>query len=106
MPIKENLAALLAQRNLNPTQLANEAGIPQPTIHRMLSGESKSPRVENLTVLADYFGVSLEALAGNDIPTASSVPSLSPKAVRIALHLSSLPEHKLDALAVVLGIKL
>ena len=40
MTIKTNLAALIEQRNLNPTRLAKEFGIPQPTIHRILTPES------------------------------------------------------------------
>lgn len=68
--------------------------------------ESIPGPIGSLTVIADYFGISVEALTGGSTPAASSIPNLSPKAARIALHLTSLPEHKLDALAVVLGIKL
>lgn len=106
MSIKDNLAALLEQRNLNPTSLAKETGIPQPTIHRILAGESSSPRVENLKTLAAFFGVSVSDLTGDASPVASTAPVLNVKASRIAQHLSSLPDAKLDALAVILGIKL
>lgn len=106
MAIKDNLADLLAQRGMTPTQLAAETGLAQPTVHRILSGESASPRIENLRVFAKYFGVSIADLTGEKAPAASPVPQLNAKAARIALHLSALPEHKLDALAVVLGIKL
>lgn len=106
MAIKDNLAELLAQRKINPTYLAKETGIPQPTIHRILSGESESPRVENLNVLAAYFGVTLSGLTGEESPVASAAPLLNSKVTRIALHLSSLPDEKLNALAILLGIKL
>jgi transcriptional regulator with XRE-family HTH domain len=82
MPLKENLAVLLAQRDMNQTQLAKATGIPQPTINRILTGETASPRIENVNVFADYFGVTVEALLGNESPTAGPAkppePALSP----------------------------
>ena len=106
MTIKDNLAALIGQRHLNPTMLAKETGITQPTLHRILSGESLSPRVEHLKTLAAFFGVGVEDLIGGEMPVASATPTLNAKAERIAQHLSSLPDEKLDALALILGIKL
>ena len=48
----------------------------------------------------------MEDLVEGRMPVASAAPELNAKASRIALHLSSLPEAKLDALALLLGIEL
>lgn len=41
--------------------------MPQPTIHRILTGESTEPRLSTLKPLADYFGVSVSELRGEGV---------------------------------------
>lgn len=60
--LSENLAVLMDKQGLNATKLAQETGVPQPTIHRILKGVSKDPRTDTVKPLADYFGVSIDAL--------------------------------------------
>lgn len=55
--VKNNLALLIARADTNPNALELATGVPQPTIHRILSGESKDPRTSTIQPLADYFGV-------------------------------------------------
>jgi transcriptional regulator with XRE-family HTH domain len=47
-------------------RLAEETGVPQPTIHRALSGKHTSMNLENLIAIANYFGVTLGQLAGTE----------------------------------------
>jgi SOS-response transcriptional repressor LexA len=50
--------------NLNETQLAKSCNLPQPTIHRILSGHTTDPRMSTLVQIADYLEVSLDQLIG------------------------------------------
>ncbi len=51
----------------NPYSLDRATGVPQPTIHRIVEGESKSPRDKSLRPLAEYFGVTLQDLRYEDL---------------------------------------
>lgn len=75
--VKKNLDWLIRQRKTNPYDLQRATGVPQPTIHRILTGESNDPRTKTLQPLADYFGVSLAELRDRDL----SAPSVPPAAV-------------------------
>ena len=55
MSIRENLAELMRQRRMNPHSLAAATGVKQPTIYRILEGESLTPRDATLQPLASYF---------------------------------------------------
>lgn len=61
----ETLRALMQEQNLNETQLARAINTPQPTIHRILSGQVTDPRISTLNTIAKYFGISLDQLLGN-----------------------------------------
>jgi phage repressor protein C with HTH and peptisase S24 domain len=64
--LRRNLAYLIAKRGINPTALAKATGVQQPTIHRILKGESDDPRTATVQPLADYFGVTVEFLRTAD----------------------------------------
>lgn len=49
----------------NPHSLANKSKVTQPTIFRILSGDSKEPRRSNVEKLAKFFGVKPEEMYGN-----------------------------------------
>lgn len=55
---------LLAEREMNPTALAREVGLPQPTVSRFLKGDSKTMEVENFQAIAMFFGLTLSELLG------------------------------------------
>jgi len=78
-----NLKTLLAQQGLSENELAERTGVQQPTINRILRGESKDPRDSTVEPLARYFGVSVEALRrGSSIDESS--PSSGPEGAVIA----------------------
>lgn len=57
----------------NPYSLAAAVpGVTQPTIHRILSGESEDPKTKTLQPLADFFGVTVAALRSEDLSGVSA----------------------------------
>ena len=44
------------------TSLARRTGINQPTLHRIMSGETEDPRLSTMLVLAKFFDVPVEEL--------------------------------------------
>jgi len=59
-----NLKKLLFERNMKPIDLAREVDIPQPTIHRLVTGKSCRPYMSSLKPIADFFSLSVEQLVG------------------------------------------
>lgn len=64
MKLVDNLNKLMKERGLNPHSLSLKSGVPQPTIRRILEGESKEPRRDTLGKLAKFFKVTVEQLYG------------------------------------------
>lgn len=69
--VARNLIWLMERRGLNPTALATELvrfgyPVPQPTIFRITSGESKDPRTNSLEPIAAYFDVTVSQLREHD----------------------------------------
>ncbi|WP_070281930.1 helix-turn-helix transcriptional regulator [Janthinobacterium sp. MP5059B] len=66
--VRNNLKWLMGEK-ISPYALASETGVPQPTIFRILTGESDDPRTKTLQPLAKYFGVSVADLRDRDLAT-------------------------------------
>jgi len=60
--LASNLRKLLDERNLSENEIAQAINIPVMTVRRIVSGETTDPRISTLTLLADYFNVSLDSL--------------------------------------------
>lgn len=73
--VAKNLDWLMGQRKTNPYELQRATGVPQPTIHRILTGESNDPRTKTLQPLADHFGVSIADLRERDMTATSADPT-------------------------------
>lgn len=58
----QNVKALMQTRNLNEAELARQSNIPQPTLHRLMAGNTFDPRISTLRQLANYFHVTLDEL--------------------------------------------
>lgn len=58
------LKKLLFHYDMRAIDLAKAANVPQPTVHRLLSGKYQRPRHSSLQALADYFSLSIEQLTG------------------------------------------
>lgn len=61
----------------NENELSRLTDVHQPTIHRILTGESRDPRTATLQPLADYFRVSIAQLRGESpLDDAEEVPAI------------------------------
>jgi SOS-response transcriptional repressor LexA len=58
----DNLKQLMHLHHLNEAKLARNTSIPQPTLHKILTGNTVAPKISTLRLLADYFNVTLEEL--------------------------------------------
>lgn len=65
--VKNNLEWLMRQRGTNAHELSRTTRVPQPTIHRILTGESTDPRTTTLQPLATYFGISVADLRDRNL---------------------------------------
>lgn len=64
--IAERLQKIMKKQGFGENELARRAGVPQPTIHRILKGSSKSPRISNLEKIAQALGTTVSYLAHGD----------------------------------------
>lgn len=60
--IAENIKKLMDTRNLSELHLARDLGLSVMTIRRVISGETGDPRISTLSLIADYFKVSVDFL--------------------------------------------
>ena len=60
------LKKLLFDKNMKPIDLARELDLPQPTIHRLVSGKSTRPYKSSLEPIAQYFDISVDQLIGEE----------------------------------------
>lgn len=60
--LMQNIEFLRRRNGISRNALAVKAGMHQPTLQRILSGESADPRTSSLQPLADYFEVSVSDL--------------------------------------------
>ena len=58
------LNELMLSQNMNQTEMARRSSVPQPTVHRILSGQSDDPKITTLRKMAETLGTSLGALEG------------------------------------------
>lgn len=56
--IRKRIADRMGELGLSQTELGRVSGVPQPTIHRIMTGESQSPRQQNILKIAKALGVS------------------------------------------------
>jgi transcriptional regulator with XRE-family HTH domain len=60
------LKRLLFKKDMKPVDLARELNMPQPTIHRLVTGKSTRPYKSSLEPIAKYFDVTVDQLIGED----------------------------------------
>lgn len=62
MSIGDRVAAKMAEQGWSEGELSRRSKVPQPTVHRIITGESKSPRQSNIDSIAKALGVAVEFL--------------------------------------------
>src|SRR5690349_21258006 len=50
--------------DMSEAELAKLVNVPKATINRLLSGRTPDPRIGTLTLIAQYFGITIEQLLG------------------------------------------
>ena len=87
MTLSNNLQQLMRiHGNISVSELARLTGIPQPTIHHILTGSTRNPRKKALEELSRYFSVSINELTGQE-----PLPAVIPDAVKENLQISTIP---------------
>ncbi len=71
--IAKKIQELLKIKGWNETDLAFKAGISQPTTHRIVTGSSENPRMDNVAAIAKALNVSVAFLAENNDKTDRSL---------------------------------
>lgn len=79
-----NIQKLMANRGIaNVTELAKLLRVPQPTMHRLLSGDMKEPKYPLVKAIADYFKISVPDLVEGSIdPAEGMTPTATPVRMR------------------------
>lgn len=67
----ERLVKLFLDSGISEGDLARATGIPQPTIHRILTGESREPRRSNINKILKYFDKTESYLYNNYLQESS-----------------------------------
>lgn len=87
MTLSNNLQQLMRiHGNTSVSELARLTGIPQPTIHHILTGATKNPRKKALEELSRFFSISIEQLIGQE-----PLPTIIPDGVKKDLQISAIP---------------
>ncbi|WP_081032322.1 helix-turn-helix domain-containing protein [Flavonifractor plautii] len=104
MNIAQNLKKLMDNRGLSNSRLAREIHVHTSTISNWLEG--KEVKAENLTALCEYFGCSLDYLAGTTTEKAPTQEGERDFAqnhheedmLLLARHMAPIPEEDRNAL--------
>jgi transcriptional regulator with XRE-family HTH domain len=72
--IGETLRKLMALADISENELARQTGVPQPTINRILKGESKDPRTGTLDRLSKFFGITASEMRGEQVLITTEEP--------------------------------
>lgn len=98
---KERLKDLRTERGMTQDQLADALDIPAPTIRRLESSETDSiPRKERLSLISDYFNVSIDYLLGKtdiryDLESNSNMPQMDEARKELIDMIKKTPEEDL-----------
>lgn len=79
MNIAQNLKLLMEKRGLSNSRLAREIHVHTSTVSNWLDG--KEVKAENLTALCEYFGCSLDYLAGSTTATKKAPAETGERAI-------------------------
>ncbi|EBJ6950729.1 phage repressor protein [Salmonella enterica] len=77
-----NINHLMGKNGIaNVTELAKQIRIPQPTMHRLLSGDVKEPKYALLKQIADFFKLSVQELVETDLLRTTGSQAVEPTKV-------------------------
>ena len=76
-PVADILGRLMQKYEIGENALARATGVTQPTIHRILTGESSDPKTGSLRPIAEHFGITVAQLRGDEPLQGLPVPGQS-----------------------------
>ncbi|MCR5041149.1 MAG: helix-turn-helix transcriptional regulator [Clostridia bacterium] len=94
MDLYDRIAGLCRRDGIRISALAKETGLRTSIFTELKMGRTKSMSVATLGRIADYFGVTLDYLAGTDAKPASELRAKRDRLCRCAMELD---EQALDA---------
>lgn len=62
-----NVKRLLKQYRMNEAELARQANLPKPTVHKILAGSTEDPRISTLQAIANVFNLTIDELYSADL---------------------------------------
>jgi len=87
--LSDILNRLMFEKKIRATELAREVDLPQPTVHRIVTGKCANPHQSSLQPLANYFDITVDQLKGNSpLPKhlfEAQLPTHSPEARTIPI---------------------
>jgi len=104
-PVARVIKKLMVACKVKEAHLARATGLPQATVNRLLLGGTVDPRASTLRPIAEFFGVSVGQLLGDELLNVNNVVARSSKFGKKAwvnvpvvdwqqaLHWSELPEQ-------------
>lgn len=108
--LAERLKWARNEANFSQSSIASVIGVTKAAISQIETGLTKNLNDVSVFLIADALGVSARWLAtGIGLPDDVSKDSLitaNQKVGKLANYLAALPQERIDALAIVLGIKL
>lgn len=84
---------MIRHGNMSVSDLAKATGLPQPTLHQLYSGTTENPRKKTLEILANYFSVNINQIAGSE-----SLPNGLSKQIKKQLNIHTTPVLRWDDL--------
>lgn len=66
-----NLKRMKEASGLTTKQIADQSGLPEPTLEKIFAGATKDPKLETMRQLVYFLGYSLDELVGGDSPKES-----------------------------------
>ena len=81
----------MQSRQISGYALSEATLVPQPTIHRILSGESRDPRTDTLEPIAKFFGLTVSALRDGEHLQLRNPPDRLPPNISSPTQLKLVP---------------
>lgn len=97
----EVLDKLLKEKDISGAKMSEDLGMSKSFMTELRKGRAKSIKIETAQKVADYFGVSIDFLLGNqdkEKTTTENSGGFSEKDVKLVAWFNSLPEEKQKAI--------
>lgn len=103
----DELKLMKKRSGLTTYEIAEQSGIPEPTLEKLFAGATKEPKLETMRQLVHFLGYSLDDLYSPNLTSTKNkkAPSLSDEAMKIAKDYSDLDSWGKSAVREVLNIE-